>query len=108
MQLIQNHIEVLKKQCEAHHVAKLYVFGSYVRNEQTEDSDLDLLVDFQDEIELLNFADNYFSFLDDLQDLFRVRVDLVIQSSLKNPVLIDSINHTKKLIYESERTKVSA
>ena len=55
------------------------VFGSYVRDEQSSDSDLDLLVTFSETPGLLQLIqmENY------LSDLFELKVDLVMKTSLK-------------------------
>jgi len=60
-------------------VRTLEVFGSFVRGEATQDSDLDLLVEFVD-------APTLFAFVrleDQLSRLLDVKVDLVMKSSLK-------------------------
>lgn len=60
-------------------VESLGVFGSYVRDEQSSDSDVDLLVTFSETPGLLRFIEleNY------LTDLLELRVDLVMKTSLK-------------------------
>ena len=60
-------------------VKSLGVFGSYVKGKQTEDSDLDLLVEFYETPGLLRFIamENY------LSDLLGVKVDLVMKDALK-------------------------
>lgn len=58
-------------------------------------SDIDLLVEFSSELEILDYPDNYFSLLDDLEKLLESKVDLVSVKSLKNPVLIEEINKHK-------------
>ena len=60
-------------------VSTLEVFGSYVRNEQKADSDLDILVTFSKVPDLLEFIEleNY------LSDLLGLKVDLVMRSALK-------------------------
>lgn len=64
---------------ERYRVRSLGVFGSYARREQREDSDLDLLVAFDDPPGLLKFVEmeNY------LSDLLGVKVDLVMNDVLK-------------------------
>lgn len=57
----------------------LEVFGSYVRAEQKVDSDLDLLVTFQEAPSLLTFI----AIENDLSDELGVKVDLVMKDSLK-------------------------
>jgi predicted nucleotidyltransferase len=60
-------------------VETLEVFGSYVRNEQHKDSDLDVLITFKEDPSLLTYIaiENY------LSDLLGVTVDLVMKDSLK-------------------------
>lgn len=60
-------------------VQTLGIFGSYVRQEQHPESDLDVLVAFTETPSLLKFLalENY------LTDLLGVKVDLVMQDALK-------------------------
>jgi predicted nucleotidyltransferase len=77
----------------------LYVFGSVLNEKFNEKSDLDFLVSFNKNIELLDYADNYFNFLFSLEDLFSRNIDLVTEKSLKNPYFIKELENTKQLIY---------
>jgi len=76
LEILHQQIPLLK---ERYSVEKLEVFGSYVRQEQTQDSDLDVLVTFKEAPSLLTFIaiENY------LSDLLGVKVDLVMKDSLK-------------------------
>jgi len=60
-------------------VKEIGVFGSFVRNQGTKKSDIDILVEFEDGITLLSFIEmeNY------LTDLLGIKVDLVMKSALK-------------------------
>ncbi|ADI74125.1 DNA polymerase beta domain protein region [Methanohalobium evestigatum Z-7303] len=58
----------------------LGIFGSYVRDEQTPDSDFDVLIDFNKPISLLDFAGLEL----ELSDTLSVKVDLVSKTSLKS------------------------
>ena len=77
----------------------MYVFGSVLNEKFNEKSDLDFLVSFNKNIELLDYADNYFNFLFSLEDLFSRDIDLVTEKSLKNPYFIKELENTKQLIY---------
>lgn len=66
-------------------VRKLGLFGSAVRDEATEKSDLDFLVEFETKT-----FDAYMDLKFYLEELFSCRVDLVIADSIK-PRLRDSI-----------------
>ncbi|WP_342765647.1 nucleotidyltransferase family protein [Methanolobus chelungpuianus] len=56
-------------------VRSLAVFGSYVRGEQTDASDLDVLIEFNEAPGLLEFIglENY------LSDTLEIKVDLVLK-----------------------------
>jgi hypothetical protein len=62
-----------------YHVRSMEVFGSFVRGDEREDSDLDLLVTFDEVPTLFRFVEieNY------LSDELGVKVDLVMKDSLK-------------------------
>jgi len=64
---------------ERYKVKELGVFGSYLRGEQRQDSDLDLLVDFEKEISLWDVME-----LEEfLSERLGVKVDLIMKSSLR-------------------------
>ena len=60
-------------------VSSLEIFGSFVRGEQKENSDLDVLVTFSDPPSLFTFIE----LEDDLSNLLGIKVDLVMKSALK-------------------------
>ncbi len=60
-------------------VSRIGIFGSYVRNEQSKNSDLDILVDFNEPISLFHFI----RLKNELSKLLKVKVDLVMKDSLK-------------------------
>lgn len=67
-------------------VKKLGIFGSYVRGEQREDSDVDLLVTFDEPLSLLKLVnfENY------LQNITGIKVDVIPETSVR-PELRDII-----------------
>lgn len=75
---LQQHLPDLAQQYD---ITALGVFGSYVRNEQTADSDLDVLVAFGDisRHSLLTIVQIAY----ELSDLLGVNVDLVLRDGLK-------------------------
>ncbi|UCS95831.1 nucleotidyltransferase domain-containing protein [Echinicola marina] len=90
--------ETVRELCEQHHVDKLYLFGSMAEGKVNENSDMDLLVKFK-ELELKDYFDNYIHLQHQLEVLFQRKVDLMEFQTLKNPILIRSIDKNKKLIY---------
>ena len=98
MKIIDNNIDNLKKLCVLHNVVKMYLFGSSLNSNFNEKSDVDLLVKFKP-IELSKYFDNYIDFKEKLESLFGREVDLLEEQTLKNPILINSIDNSKELIY---------
>lgn len=78
-------------------VKRAWIFGSVSRNEDTEDSDIDILVTFDDNVGLFKYA----SMIDDLERLLNKTVDIVSESSLFSWVK-PSVDKDKILIYERE------
>ena len=81
-----------------YNVEKMYLFGSALNSNFNKESDIDLLVKFK-YIELSKYFDNYIDFKENLEKLFGREVDLVEEQTLRNPILIKSINKSKELIY---------
>ncbi|QDA30820.1 nucleotidyltransferase family protein [Thermococcus indicus] len=71
-----------KELSEKYGVKRIGVFGSYSRNEQRPDSDVDILVEFKQPVGLIEFIrlQKY------LEELLGVRVDLVTKGALKRRI----------------------
>lgn len=92
--------------CQTHKVKTLYAFGSSITdrfNEQT--SDIDLLVEIDDD-DPIERGEKLMSFWDKLEEFFHRKVDLLTDSSIKNPILRKNIDKTKILIYDGRGQKV--
>lgn len=98
MKNIDFNVENLNKLCINYNVEKMYLFGSILNSNFNKDSDVDLLVKFK-EIELAEYFDNYINFKEKLVELFGREVDLIEEQTLRNPILIKSINNSKELVY---------
>jgi predicted nucleotidyltransferase len=93
------------KLCKLHKVKELYAFGSFVNGNFIDDSDLDLLVEIN-EPDPLNRGELLLSLWNGLEQYFKRKVDLLTFNSLRNPYLKDSINKTKRLIYDGSKEEV--
>jgi len=60
-------------------VKKIGLFGSYVKNSQTETSDIDLLVEFDEDADLFHLI----SLSRYLEEIFDTKVDVISKPSLK-------------------------
>jgi len=99
MKLIELNLHRISELCKKYKVKTLSVFGSILTDRFNDESDVDLLVDFNSEINHNNYADNYFDFYYDLKSLFGREVDLVDETSIKNPYFRAEVDETKHLIY---------
>ena len=78
-------------------VLKAWLFGSYARGEETAESDVDILVQYDNnaKISLLTIS----HMMGELEKSTGKRVDLIEDGCLL-PFAIESANRDKKLIYE--------
>ena len=98
MKLIENNIQKIIDLCKRHKVHKLFVFGSVLTDRFNDDSDVDLVVDFN-KTEVEDYFDNYFDFKYSLQDLLGREIDLLEEQTIKNPYRKKNVDSTKMLIY---------
>lgn len=74
-------------------VTKIGLFGSYVRGDFKENSDIDIAVEMLNEKKSLS---TFFALKRELEDAFQLKVDLGIESSLK-PIAKEKI--LKEIVY---------
>lgn len=78
-QLTKHRAEIQKIMNNNKYFCNLRVFGSVVNGTDTEDSDIDFLVDAKEEYSFFNRCDLQHQ----LEDLLNVEIDLVVESTLK-------------------------
>ena len=89
----------LKAICERRGVERLALFGSALRDDfDPGRSDLDFCVEFQP-MTLHEHAESYFGLLEELEDLFARRVDLVEIAAVRNPYLRREIETGQETLY---------
>ena len=85
--------------CRAHHVRRLAVFGSAVRDDfDPVRSDVDLLVEFEP-IGFDRYFDNKSELRKGLANIFARKIDLLTYSSIRNPYLRREIESANELLY---------
>ena len=85
----------LKEICEENNVAMLGVFGSVSRGEDTQESDIDLLIKLQQPIGLIDFI----KLEDKFVKVLGRKVDLATEDSL-HPLVKKNVINDLKVIYE--------
>lgn len=96
-QLLQ-HIDQIKKLCSLNGVRSLFAFGSVTTDQFGPDSDIDMMVDIEDD-DPITYSDRYFNLKFQLEQLLKRQIDLLEQKAIKNPYLRQQIDKTKVLIY---------
>ena len=73
------------------------VFGSFIRGDNTENSDIDILIRFRDTYSLLQLI----RIENELSELLGLKVDLVTEGSIKNERIKKSIQNDLQIIFEA-------
>lgn len=98
MNLIDNNINALNQLCKEHKVKELYILGSILTQRFNNASDVDFLVQFEN-IDVLDYFDNYMDFKEKLEILLARQVDLLENQAIRNPVFRKVLDRDKKLVY---------
>jgi len=95
---IQELQRAVNQGCKTFDVKRLDVFGSFARGAESDVSDVDLLVEFQEPNR--EPAKRFFGLLHHLEDTLERDIDLLTLNSLKNPYFKNRILEEKILVYE--------
>jgi len=89
-------IELIKI-AKRNHISEIYLFGSVLREDFNQESDIDLMVVFDTHADY-----DYFDIMfikDEFATFFHRNVDLVEKNAIRNPFRRDSILSTARMIY---------
>ena len=98
MNRLDKYTSEIIKLCESHKVKSLYAFGSILNDTFNDKSDIDLIVDFQ-QIDVLEYADNYFDLKFSLEEILKRSIDLLEERAIKNPYFRQAVNQQRQLVY---------
>ena len=76
------------------------IFGSYSRGHENPESDLDLLVEFE-ELSPSQYAQSYFGLLHSIEDELPLQIDLLTRDSVKRKSLKEAIERETIRVYET-------
>ena len=100
MKLIELNLQRILDLCRLHKVKTLSVFGSILTDRFNDQSDVDLLVDFEPvDHEEFDYVGNYFDLKDSLERLLNRKVDLIEYGKNLNPIFKALVDKKKLLIY---------
>lgn len=102
---IEEIAERVRPVAEKYNIDKIYLFGSYARGEATEESDVDLRIDYTELVFKSLFG--YGGLFADMEDALEKSVDIVstnaLREKIKDPLtrrFVKAMKKEEKLIYE--------
>ena len=90
--IIKTLLRQLPKLCNEFEVTRIGLFGSYLKNEATEERDIDLMIEFREPVGL-----KFIQLCDYLENLFHKKVDILTPEGLKSirvKSIVESILNT--------------
>jgi len=98
MKVIDQHINQIVLLCEINKVRALFAFGSVTTEKFRADSDIDLIVDIDDN-DPISYSEKYFNVKFQLEEILKRQIDLLEQKAIRNKFLKSEIERTKVQIY---------
>jgi len=98
MNVLYQHIDQIKRLCELNKVSTLFAFGSVTTDKFKPDSDIDLVVEIDDN-DPISYSDKYFNLKFKLEEILKRPIDLLEHKAIGNKFLKSEIGRTKDLIY---------
>ena len=92
---VQPHLPLIVSLFEKHKIKDAYLFGSALTDRFNAKSDVDFLVNFDKNLDPLEKGELLWSLRFSLEDNLNRNVDLITESSLKNPYFIEEVNEKK-------------
>jgi|LauGreDrversion4_2_1035121.scaffolds.fasta_scaffold208657_2 predicted nucleotidyltransferase len=100
MNLLEQHKTEITNLCKQYKVQELYAFGSVLdENRFNEQSDIDLIVKFNNDVDVLDYVDLFFGLIENLERVFKRKVDLYTLNPIENRFLRENIESTKQIVY---------
>ena len=92
------HLDTIRQLCQTHTVERLDAFGSVLRPDFKETSDVDFLVLFQRDAST-NAFNQYFDFKEALERILQREVELVCFNAIRNPHFKQEVEATCQPLY---------
>ncbi|HPE99824.1 MAG TPA: nucleotidyltransferase domain-containing protein [Bacteroidales bacterium] len=106
MNIISQHIDQINLLCELNSVRSLYSFGSVNTERFDAQSDIDFIVDIDDN-DPISYSEKYFNLKFNLEDLLKRQIDLLESKAIRNRFLKSEIDRTKVFIYGKRDSDVA-
>jgi len=83
--------------CKKYHINELSIFGSSIREDFNQNSDIDILVSFEKDLEITLF--DIMDLEKEFSQLLKKEVNIVEKEAVKNPIRKNRILSTREIIY---------
>jgi len=91
-------IDQIRELCKENRVKTLFAFGSVTRDDFNADSDIDLVVDFEEKDPFI-YSDLYLNLKSKLEDILNRQIDLLEERAIKNRFFKQQLESTKVPLY---------
>ena len=98
MKISDKNIDQIRQLCKEYRVKSLSAFGSVLTAEFSPNSDIDFVVDFN-ENDPIKYTDLYFELKERLEQILKRQIDLIEDRGIKNSYLREEIDQSKFVIY---------
>ncbi len=98
MKISNKNIDNIKQLCEQYKVKTFSAFGSVIRDDFNENSNIDFIVDFEEQ-DPFKYTDLYFKLKEQLELLLKRQIDLIEARAIRNHFFKKELDETKVLIY---------
>jgi predicted nucleotidyltransferase len=96
----ENKLPEVIRLLKQNNVKRAYAFGSVLTDKFNAESDIDLLISFEDNLDPIVQGSSYWILEEQLEKLLNRQVELVAEHTLNNPYFIKKLNQTKVSLYE--------
>ncbi|HMN91210.1 MAG TPA: nucleotidyltransferase domain-containing protein [Saprospiraceae bacterium] len=98
MKISEDNLKRIKELCRDYKVKRFSVFGSVLTDNFSPESDIDFVVDF-DENDPIKYTDLYFQLKDNLEQILKRQIDLIEERGIKNSFFRKEIDESKVVLY---------
>jgi uncharacterized protein len=100
MENLNPFIQSIQEVCKLNGVKTLYAFGSVLTDRFGGESDVDLIVDLEED-DPIEYTEKYFNVKFELEKILGRSVDLLEERADLNPIIRSEIERSKVVVYES-------
>lgn len=106
MKILDKNIDEIIRLCETNTVRSLFAFGSITTDKFKPNSDIDLIVDIDDN-DPISYSEKYFNLKFELEEILKREIDLLEQKAIRNKYFKKKIDRTKVKIYGKGHTNMA-